>query len=168
MNTTAISLSNEKVKVVLIDLLALLFIAFTPALSHMLAIPIYILEPMRILLILSIVHTSRKNSYLIALALPIFSFIISTHPSIAKTLLMSSELLINVFLFSVLLKNFKNTFAAMLASILISKIYYYTLKIGLISLGFISGNLLATPIYIQIIVALVLSTYLFLFYKTKK
>lgn len=166
MNTLA--LSRVKLKTIFIDLLAILFIAFAPALSHMFALPIYMLEPMRIMLIISIVHTSRKNSYIIALLLPLFSFVISTHPSIFKTLLIASELLLNVFLFTVLLNYFKNSFASILTSIVLSKIFYYAAKFALISIGLIDGGLISTPIYLQIIVTVLLSVYLFLFYRAKK
>lgn len=166
MNTLA--LSRVKLKTIFIDLLAILFIAFAPALSHMFALPIYMLEPMRIMLIISIVHTSRKNSYIIALLLPLFSFVISTHPSIFKTLLIASELLLNVFLFTVLLNYFKNTFASILTSIVLSKIFYYAAKFALIGLGLIDGGLISTPLYLQIIVTVLLSVYLFIFYRTQK
>lgn len=168
MNVAAITLSNIKVRSVLLDLTAILFIAFAPALSHMFALPIYMLEPMRIMLILSIVHTSRNNSYLIALVLPAFSFIISTHPSVIKTLLISSELILNVFLFGLFLNYIKNSFAAVFASILISKVFYYTVKFGFLSFGIIGGELIATPIYLQAIVTTVLSIYLFILFRTEK
>jgi hypothetical protein len=168
MNTLSLTLSRVKLKTVLIDLLAILFITFAPALSHMFALPIYMLEPMRIMLIISIVHTSRKNSYIIALLLPLFSFVISTHPSIFKTLLIASELLLNVFFFTLLLNYFKNTFAAILTSIVLSKVFYYAAKFVLIGLGLIDGGLISTPIYLQIIVTILLSVYLFIFYRTQK
>lgn len=168
MNALAITLSRTKLKTLIIDLFAILLITFAPALSHLFALPIYMLEPMRILLIISIVHTSRKNSYIIALLLPVFSFVISTHPSIFKTLLISSELLVNVFLFTFLLNYFKNTFAAILTSIALSKIFYYSVKFVLIGAGLIDGGLISTPIYLQIIIAALLSVYLFIFYKTEK
>ncbi len=166
MNTLA--LSRVKLKTILIDLLAILFITFAPALSHMFALPIYMLEPMRIMLIISIVHTSRKNSYIIALLLPLFSFVISIHPSIFKTFLIASELLLNVFLFTVLLNYFKNTFASILTSIVLSKIFYYAAKFAFIGLGLIDGGLISTPVYLQIIVTVLLSVYLFIFYRTQK
>ncbi|NMB83171.1 MAG: hypothetical protein GYA14_15280 [Ignavibacteria bacterium] len=165
MNELALNLSRTKIRTLLFDLFAILFIAFAPAISHMIALPLYMLEPMRILLIASIVHTSRKNSYIIALLLPVFSIIISAHPSFYKALLISSELLLNVFLFSLLLNYFKNTFAAIFTSIVISKLFYYTAKFGMISFGMINGELISTPIYLQVIVTILLSVYIFLFYK---
>lgn len=168
MNELALTSSKMKIRTLLIDFLALLFIAFAPALSHLVALPIYMLEPMRIMLIISIAHTSRKNSYIIALLLPLFSFIISAHPSVFKTLLISAELLLNVFLFSLLLKYIKNVFVSVLSSIILSKIFYYTIKLGMLNLGLIDGELISTPIYLQVIVMLLLSGYLFLFYKKEK
>ncbi|MEW6507984.1 MAG: hypothetical protein AB1432_09595 [Bacteroidota bacterium] len=168
MNTLALTLSKTKLRTILIDLLAILFITLAPALSHMLALPIYMLEPMRIMLIISIVHTSRKNSYIIALLLPLFSFIISAHPSIIKAVLISSELLLNLFLFSILLNYFKNSFFAILSSIVLSKIFYYAVKFGMISFGLIEGELISTPIYLQLVVTILLSVYLVLFYKKEK
>jgi len=168
MNELALTSSKMKIRTLLIDFLALLFIAFAPALSHLVALPIYMLEPMRIMLIISIAHTSRKNSYIIALLLPLFSFIISAHPSVFKTLLISAELLLNVFLFSLLLKYIKNVFVSVLSSIILSKIFYYTTKFGMLNLGLINGELISTPIYLQVIVTLLLSGYLFLFYKKEK
>jgi hypothetical protein len=168
MNSLALTLSKTKLRTLLIDLLAILFITFAPALSHMFALPIYMLEPMRIMLIISIVHTSKKNSYIIALLLPLFSFIISAHPSIIKAVLISSELLLNLFLFSILLNYFKNSFFAILSSIVLSKIFYYAAKFGMISLGLIEGELISTPIYVQLVVTILLSVYLVLFYKKEK
>lgn len=167
MNTNSLSISKVDIKTILIDLSALLIITFLPALSHLIALPLYLIEPMRILLILSIIHTSKKNSYLIAIVLPAFSFIISTHPSIIKSVLIISELLINVYLFNLLIKYMNNNFVSMLGSILISKIYYYGIKYGFVLFGLIEGDLIATPVYIQLIVALLLSGYAMFFY-TKK
>ncbi|MHB9041680.1 MAG: hypothetical protein ACYC4T_13585, partial [Melioribacteraceae bacterium] len=110
----------------------------TPALSHLIAIPIYLLDPMRIILLLSIVHTSKKNVFLLALALPLLSFIISAHPYFVKSLLIASELMINAFLFFYLIKFFKNSFMSALVSIAISKVYYYLVKFSLIGFGIIS------------------------------
>ncbi|MEW6195320.1 MAG: hypothetical protein AB1521_09205 [Bacteroidota bacterium] len=167
MITNSLTIPRLDFKTILIDLSALLLITFTPAISHLVSLPIYLLEPMRIMLVLSIVHTTKKNSYLIALALPVLSFVISSHPSIFKSALIISELMLNVYLFNLLIKYIKNNFAAMLGSILISKIYYYGVKFGLVSIGLISGELVATPVYLQLIIAVVLSFYTVFLYNKK-
>ncbi len=98
-NISVHPLSISKIKSIVFDLMALLFIYLVPAISHLLSFPVYYLEPMRIMLILAIVHTTRKNAYLIALTLPLFSLLISAHPSLIKTSLVTGELLLNVWLF---------------------------------------------------------------------
>lgn len=165
MKTSALLLTPAKSKTFLVDFLSLAAVAFIPALSHMLSIPIYIFEPMRILLVLSLVHTSKKNAYLIAVLLPLFSFLISTHPSVVKSLLITTELLLNLYLFFLAARYINSTFIAALASILVSKIYYYTAKFGLASAGLIGGELIATPIYLQLIIAAAVSAYVYFFYK---
>lgn len=167
MITNSLTIPRLDFKTILIDLSALLLITFTPAISHLVSLPIYLIEPMRIMLVLSIIHTSKKNSYLIALALPVLSFVISSHPSIFKSALIISELMLNVYLFNLFIKYIKNNFTAMLGSILISKIYYYGIKFGLLSFGLITGELVATPVYLQLLIAVVLSFYTVFLYNKK-
>ena len=91
---------RTNVKTYLIDFSLLLFIYFLPAISHLFAFPVYYLDPMRIALVVALIHTSKKNSFLIALTLPLFSFLISSHPQLIKSFLLSAELIINLsFLF---------------------------------------------------------------------
>lgn len=168
MKSIALLISRDNYKTVIYDLLALAVITFAPALSHLTAIPIYLLEPMRIILLISIAHTSKKNVYLLSIALPALSFIISTHPSMMKSVLISSELLLNVYLFFYLFKFFKNSFPAAMSSILISKIYYYLLKFVLINFGLISTGLISTPIILQVVVGTSISVYLWFFFKHKR
>ena len=141
----------------MLDAAAILVITFLPAISHLISIPLYLFEPMRIILVLSIMFTSRRNSYLIALALPLFSFLISAHPAFVKLFLISSELFLNIYLFSLLQKKTGNIFTSLIVSIFFCKIYYYILKAGLISVGLMQGELVSTPIYLQLIIAFVLS-----------
>jgi len=161
MNVNTLTLTNSKIKNAAFDFLALAVITFTPALSHMFALPIYLIEPMRIMLIFSLIHTSRKNAYLLAIVLPLFSYFISAHPVFPKMLLIASELVLNVWLFTFLTNKFKNNFVSMFLSIALSKIYYYVVKVGLVSFAVVSGSIISTPLYIQLIVSIVLSFYAF-------
>ena len=88
-NLSVYPLSISRVKNIIFDLIALAAIYLVPAVSHLLSFPVYYLEPMRIMLILAIVHTSRRNAYLIAITLPIFSMLVSVHPSVIKTSLIT-------------------------------------------------------------------------------
>ena len=81
--------SQTLIKTYVTDLIILLFIYLTPALSHFFAFPIYYLDPMRIALVFGLILTSKRNSFILALTLPIFSLLISNHPQLFKSFLMS-------------------------------------------------------------------------------
>jgi hypothetical protein len=167
-NTSVHKLSISNTKNIAFDLIALLAIYLVPSISHMLGFPIYYLEPMRIMLILAIAHTTKKNTYLIALTLPIFSFLISAHPSMIKTSLVTGELLINIWLFFFLSEKISNKTSSIFLSILISKIFYYLVKFLLINSALMGGDLISTPVYIQMIMLLVMSAYIYLSGYTRK
>lgn len=151
---------KSNIKTYLIDFSLLLFIYLIPAISHLFAFPIYYLDPMRIALVIALIHTSKKNSFLIVLTLPIFSFFISAHPQIMKAFLLSGELLINLSLFFLLNVKIKNIFTSFLLSIIASKIIYYLIKSTFINYGLIDDKLFSTPFYFQIGSAVVLSALL--------
>jgi len=167
-NTKLHPFVNSKVRTITFDLMALLAIYLVPAMSHMLSFPVYYLEPMRIMLILAIVHTSKKNNYLIALTLPLFSLLISAHPSLIKTSLITSELFLNVWLFFFLSEKLSNKTTSMLISILISKTFYYLVKFLLINSALMSGDLISTPLYIQVIMMFIMSGYIYLIGYSRK
>ena len=143
----------------------MLFVFFVPALSHMFALPLYVLDPMR-LAVLGVLLLTRswKNALVLALMLPLFSLAVSGHPVFPKCLLIAFELSANVLLFEVLLRVFGkasgrasgkaeagvsaaaagvsvgvaagiSAAAAALLSIALSKGIYYLLKWALISWG---------------------------------
>jgi hypothetical protein len=120
------------------------------------------------MLILALVHTTRTNAYLIALTLPLFSFFISSHPNIYKGLIMTIELLLNVWLFFEISKRITNQFVAMLTAIIISKIIYYLMKYALINFAIIESELFSTPIYLQVITSVIFSGYVFIILNRNK
>lgn len=148
-------------KSLIIDFSALAFIYLVPTFSHWLSLPLYFIEPMRLMLIFSLVHTSKRNAYFVALSLPLFSFLISSHPVFAKMLLISFELSLNVYLFFLLKDSMKKVFPAILLSIILSKISYYTIKYFLIYFVIIKSGLISTPLYIQLVTTLIFSGYLY-------
>lgn len=152
---------------VLLDINALALIYFVPALSHLLSVPLYLIEPMRLMLVLAIVHTNRNNAYLIALTLPVFSFLVSGHPVLLKMMLMSAELMLNVFLFYFLLNRTKRIFPSILLSIIISKMAYYGLKYLLISLSLLQMELVSTSLLIQAGTTLVFTIYAWKFFPSE-
>ena len=157
---------KSNIKTYLIDFSLLLMIYFLPAISHLFAFPVYYLDPMRIALVVALIHTSKKNAFIIALTLPLFSFLISSHPQIIKSFLLSAELVINLGLFFLLKDKLKNVFTSLFLSILISKVVYYSLKFAVISFALLNDELFSTPFYFQLISAALLSTYIYLVNRT--
>lgn len=155
-------ISKSTIKSSIFDLFAIAAIYMVPTFSHLFALPIYFIEPMRLMLILAIAHTSKKNAYFLAATLPIFSFVVSAHPVFLKTLLISGELLVNVWLFFLLSERIKNKFGAMVISIAISKIAYYVIKFTLLSFVLLQGSLISTPILIQMVTMFLFGGYIFL------
>ncbi len=159
---------KKLLNIIIIDIIALTFIFFLPAISGFLNFPLYLIDPMRMMIILALTHTYKKNSYFLAILLPLFSYFIASHPYFLKTLIILLELLLNIYLFYFLISKIKNIFFSMLISIIVCKAFYYGLKFLLISLTFIEGSLLSTPFKYQIITAVVFSLYIQLFFRRNK
>lgn len=144
--------------IVLWDLVIVGLFYMVPTLSHLTSIPFYRFEPMRCVLLLNLLLTgNKKNAYIMAVSLPLFSFIVGGHPVFAKASLMAAELSANVFLFDELSMKLKNPAIAMFLSIVASKVFYYIIKFGIISVGILDGPMVATGLMTQLIVAVVLS-----------
>lgn len=158
----------KNLKTSLFDILMLVSIYLIPTVSHLFALPIYFIEPMRLALILAIAHTTKKNAYLLATTLPIFSTIVSNHPSVIKSGIIAFELILNVWFFYALVKILKNNLTAMISAIVLSKLCYYAIKYTLISLALMNSTLVSTPIFIQIATTLVFSIYAFLMLNNKR
>lgn len=154
--------TKEFVKPAVFDIIALSVIYLVPVFSHLFAVPIYYAEPMRLMLVLSIMFTSKRNAFIIAATMPLFSMMVSGHPIFYKALIMSGELLLNVSVYFFLVEKIKNKFSSMALSILFSKAAYYGLKILFINLALIGGDLIATPIIFQLGVVFIFSSLFFL------
>jgi hypothetical protein len=156
-NVFAVDVKSRRFGYLITDLLVVGFIYLLPTISHFTSIPFYIFDPMRIALVFCIIVTNQKNSLLIALTLPMFSLVVSSHPDFAKGILITAELALNVFAFYIFSESFKNKFIAMFISILIAKVFYYISKLLFINLGILQGDLFSTPIWLQYLVIVVLS-----------
>lgn len=159
----------EKFKIVLLDLIFLLLIYFLPTLSHLIGFPLYLLDPMRIVVLSSLLLLgNNKNAYILALTIPLFSFIISGHPVFPKNLLISIELVTNLIFFVLINKRISNTFISMFSSIVISKLFYYVLKYVIVLYGILEMEIISTSLLIQLIVALSISILFSIFYSKNK
>lgn len=154
----------------LLDIFAIAFIYFLPALSHLLSFPLYLLDPMRIVLIIALVHSGKNNAYVLAATLPLFSFMVSGHPILPKMFLIGGELALNVWLFFFLRSRLEkltrgNLFLPAALSILLSKAVYYLAKFSLIGFAVIDSDLISTPLWLQAVTLVTLSLYLSIFMK---
>lgn len=160
------SIPLENKKIIIGDLIALLIIYLVPTFSHIFPIPLYLIEPMRIIVILALLNTSKNNSLFLCLLLPIFSYITVGHPLLIKSLLISIELSINILILS-LFMDVKKFSLGIFTSILISKIIYYILKFIAIQFSLTNGRLFSTQLEIQSITIIIISIFFIILQKLK-
>jgi hypothetical protein len=139
------------------DIAAMVFVGIVPAASHLFKIPVYYIEPMRIMMVLALLFTSRQNAYLLALVLPVFSFLVSGHPAPLKMIIITTELVLNIWLFFLFYWNTKMAFLSMFGSIILSKLFCYAMYLVLFSMTFVKAEAATTFLIAQIILTLVLS-----------
>jgi hypothetical protein len=169
METQVASLSRKEIlKALVIDMAALGFILLTPSLAHFFSFPVYMLEPMRVMMILSMAHSTRRNSYLVALALPLFSFLVSGHPEPVKMMIITAELVLNVYLFYMLASRLNNFFLSGFLSIVLSKIFCYLAYLVVFSMAFVRDEAGTQFLVVQALTTLLFSGYLYLIFKNKR
>jgi len=157
-------MSRSNTWAIVFDVLAISFIYLVPTISHLLSIKLYLLEPMRIMIILAMVHTRRENPYILALTLPFFSYLISGHPLLVKSGLIAIELAAMVFVFFTLAR-YVHRFAAIFASIWISKLLYYGLKYIAVMTILPEEPLVGTPLLLQLGTSVAFSIYVWLMFR---
>ncbi len=156
--------SKTNVRAIVFDVFALAFIYLIPTISHMLSIKLYLLEPMRLMLIFALVHTRKSNAYILAVTLPFFSYFISAHPVLIKSLLIAIELSVMVFVFYALVQRM-HKLAAIFISIWASKLLYYGLKYLAIITVLPAEPLVGTPLLLQLGTSTVFSLYVLWMFK---
>lgn len=155
------------VYVVIMDTIIVMVSLLLPIMSHVLPVPLYYIEPIRLLVIISLlIYNDKRNALVLAVVLPFVSFIVTGHPIILKTIIMVIELVINVVLFDYLIRKV-NVSVSVFLSIIISKFFYYGLKYLVIYYGIMNIGLISTPIYIQLLTAVCLSMLFLLLFDKK-
>jgi hypothetical protein len=142
---STVALDRPVLKTVTLDVLLCVAVVAVPALSHAAAFPLYRFEPMRLLLFVAILFSSRRNALLMALWMPLLSTLTSGHPVFPKLVLIQGELALNVLIFYGLFRRSQRFVLGATVSILASKIAYYAAKLVLIETALLTGNLVATP-----------------------
>jgi hypothetical protein len=154
-------------KSLILDIVALVVVFLTPEIGQYTHLPFWMIEPMRLMVILSIAHSTRTNSYLLALVLPVFSWAVSGHPELFKMLVMTGEITVNVFLFYLLIRKINSAFQAMFISIALSKLLCYAFYLLFFSQTFIREETEPSFLIAQVISTLVFSFYVYWVFRKK-
>lgn len=152
----AISKTQNLWRTALIDAVLVAVACFIPTISHIVALPLYQLNPMLLVLLAGMLLVSdRRNAFLLAVLLPAISMLAVGMPTPVKALCMVPEFL-TVVAISTMLQgkagNFVGRFGCMVAAILSGKVVYYGLKAMLIG-----GALISTPVLTQLLVVVAAS-----------
>ncbi|HZX63151.1 MAG TPA: hypothetical protein VFE66_08065 [Bacteroidales bacterium] len=151
----------------LLDIVAIAVVFFTPKIGQLIHLPFYMVEPMRLMVVLSIAHSNRANSYLLALTLPLFSWAVSGHPEFFKMLVMTGEMAANVFLFYYFVRKIDSVLLSMIISIVVSKVLCYAFYLVFFSMMFIQEEADPSFLIAQVITTLVFSFYVFFILRKK-
>lgn len=111
-----------------------------PAMSHLFAVPLYMLNPM-LALVLAGVLLGRdwRNALVLAVLMPLVSCLIASMPAAPKMVCMMAELATVAGLFHVLSSRW-NTVASVFVAILAGKVVYYALKAVVIAPAVLVGT----------------------------
>lgn len=159
--TKSITLPANLPATSLIDLSIVAILYLLPGITHILPVPLYLIDPMRLLVFLTLLTTHRTNSLVLAASLPFLSTLFSGHPIFPKNILIATELSLNVMLFHWIFSKRDSVLVAGSLSILISKVFYYALKFGFISAGILGGALISTSLGYQLIPLILLPLLLY-------
>lgn len=145
------------VRTLLTDVVVLVTFYLTVNFAHILPFALYQLDPMKIFILLTVAYSSRGNALLMALALPLLSFLSTGHPVAPKFLLIGAELMIFVWVMGIGSGVKYEKWLSFLGAVVVSKVAYYSLKAGIIGLGWLNQELFSTGLFSQLIALGVLS-----------
>ena len=158
----SVSKTKSVVRVAMFDALILGVICAVPALSHVLALPLYKMNPMLLCLLVGMLLVKdRRNAFLLALLMPTVSMLVSGMPVPMKALCMTGELLTIVGVMQLMENGKRKTengerktesvFLRVLLAILAGKVVYYALKALVIA----PVVLIETDVWLQLVVVAV-------------
>ncbi|MBQ9639494.1 MAG: hypothetical protein IJV22_08055 [Bacteroidales bacterium] len=173
-----LAISQSRLRTTLLDLLILEVMCLVPTFSHLLSIPLYQADPMRLLLLAGmLLVANRRNAYLLACALPLVSCLVSGMPTPTKVLIMVAELNVQVALFYQLrdllsqrlsprrrLSQMGVTVLSLCAATVGAKLVYYGLKALILS----PAVVVSTPLGLQACMMLAAAVVFALFWSSDK
>lgn len=120
--------SNSIVRFTALDAVLLTLACLIPAASHLLAVPLYMLNPMLALLLVGVLlGKDWRNALVLAVLLPLVSCLLTGMPTVPKMVCMIAELATVAGLFH-LLSHRWTVLPAVLVAIVAGKVVYYALK----------------------------------------
>jgi hypothetical protein len=168
METTINYSKTLQLRTAITDIAALTFVGLVPAASHLFKIPIYFIEPMRVMLVISLLYSSRWNAFALAIVLPLFSFLVSGHPVPVKMIVIMAELFLNAWLFLYFYRNTKKAFLSTFGSIILSKLFCYAMYLVIFSMAFVKEESEITFLMAQAILTILLSSLVWLIFYRRK
>ena len=120
--------SNSIVRLAALDAVLLTLACLIPAASHLLAVPLYMLNPMLALLLVGVLlGKDWRNALVLAVLLPLVSCLLTGMPAAPKMVCMMAELATVAGLFH-LLSHRWTVLPAVLVAVVAGKVVYYALK----------------------------------------
>ena len=127
-------------RVAALDAVLLTVACLVPAASHLLAVPLYMLNPMLALLLAALLlGRDWRNGLAMAVLLPAVSCLLTGMPTVPKMLCMMAELATVAALFS-WLKSKWSVLPAVLVAIVSGKVVYYGLKAAVLAPAVLIGT----------------------------
>lgn len=135
---------TEKTKTIagkaMLDAVLLTLACLVPAASHMLAVPLYMLNPMLALLLAGmLIGRDWRNALVLAVLLPAVSCLLTGMPTAPKMVCMMTELATVAGLFALLHKR-AGVLPAVLAAVAGGKVVYYLMKAVVIAPAVLVGT----------------------------
>lgn len=165
---TNINKKNSKIiiKSIIYDVCSLLLFISLFLISKNIGFPFYYFEPLRLIILLGFLVTNKKNAYILAIFIPLLSFIFISHPPFFKMIIVSFELIMNILILNYFLNQFKNIFISAFLSIVVSKLLYYIFEYIFININLLTYEQVAHPLLPQLIITILFSLMIYL--KLKK
>ena len=132
--------SNKIVRLALTDVALVGAACLIPTVSHLLAVPLYMLNPMLALLLAGLLlGRDWRNALLLAVLMPLVSCLVTGMPAAPKMVCMMAELATVATLFGVLSRRWA-ALPAVLTAVLAGKVVYYLLKALVIAPAVLVGT----------------------------
>lgn len=132
--------SNKLIRLALTDMALLGVACLVPSVSHLLALPLYMLNPMLALLLVGLlIGRDWRNAMMLAVLMPLVSCLVTGMPAAPKMVCMMAELATVATMFGWLQRKWA-VLPAVLTAVLAGKAVYYALKAVVIAPAVLVGT----------------------------